>query len=782
MAKSEPSLFKQPITYILLAFVIFSFSASIINPLFEATDELRHYRFVQHIIQNRSLPVQGEVGCSAQGHHPPLFYALGALATFWIDTGRPVCSQLEDNPFWQYRYWEVGDDNKNLYLHTSAEAFPWYGEALAAHIVRGVNVLLGAAVVYLTWLLGRRLWPERPYLAVGAAAFVAFNPMFVYMAGAINNDVIAALAGTAVLLACVQLVQSEAGLTRRWGITLGLLFGVALLSKFNLAAVALLIETAVTWAAWRKKQWGLWLEANLLITAFTLLLAGWWFMRNQLLYGEPTGFQRLTELWGVRNPADSFGVAIFELPYTWTSLWGRFGYGQVPLPETIYLGLRWLVGLGLLGLIWRFWPFGRSFSPSSQPSPSREKEQISLLRIGGGLGRGSVLPLALLALNVLLFFGVVFNYLLVSPAGAMGRFFFPALPALALLTFYGLSAWGDLLWPGRGGKALAIAVNVGMAGLTAVALFGYLAAAYAHPDEFNVETAVPNPTNAQFDSFVVLRGYEVSSDSLQPGGVLTVDLYWEVLGQPPGNFLLFVHLIDEATGTLIAQRDTHPGLGNFPSSQWQPGDRFIESIRLHASETMYTPSSASLQIGLYAPGEGGYRLGIADANGNFVGDALILDEIAIAEVDNWREDEATFPNLLNQNFFNDVRLVGYEYSARMVQPGEPLEVTLYWEALRDAPPDYLVEVSLCELPCPEWKPPLETAVSPPVAAPTSSWQDGQLVTDSHILDLDFDLPPGSYGIHVALIDAVTKEPQNIIAEDGHYIDDRLLLSDVRVQP
>jgi hypothetical protein len=172
-ATGKNAWLKQPIALILLAFVILSFASSVINPLFEATDELRHYRFVQHIIQLKRLPVQGEVGCSAQGHHPPLFYTLGAMATFWIDTGRPVCSQLEENPFWQYRYWEVGDDNKNLYLHTAAEVFPWSDEALAAHIVRGLNVLMGAGVVYLTWLLGQALWPSRPPLALGASAFVA---------------------------------------------------------------------------------------------------------------------------------------------------------------------------------------------------------------------------------------------------------------------------------------------------------------------------------------------------------------------------------------------------------------------------------------------------------------------------------------------------------------------------------------------------------------------------------------------------------------------------------
>ena len=175
--------------------------------------------------------------------------------------------------------------------------------------------------------------------------------MFIYMAGAVNNDVIAALAGTAVLLACIKLMQDTQGLTRRWGAILGGLFGLALLSKFNLLAIGGVIGVAVTLVAWRKKQWRLWLEVALIAGGVTLLISGWWFMRNQILYGEPTGVQRLTELWGVRDPSESWGVAIFELTPTWTSLWGRFGYGQIPLPAWIYTFLRWLVGLGFLGLL-----------------------------------------------------------------------------------------------------------------------------------------------------------------------------------------------------------------------------------------------------------------------------------------------------------------------------------------------------------------------------------------------------------------------------------------------
>ena len=107
----------------------------------------------------------------------------------------------------RYRYWDVGVDNKNQYLHDEEEAFPWSGEALAAHLARLVNLLIGAGVVLITWLIGRTIWPQRPALALGGAAIVAFNPMFLYMAAAINNDVIAALAGAAITLAAVRLLR-----------------------------------------------------------------------------------------------------------------------------------------------------------------------------------------------------------------------------------------------------------------------------------------------------------------------------------------------------------------------------------------------------------------------------------------------------------------------------------------------------------------------------------------------------------------------------------------------
>ncbi|MCB8987521.1 MAG: phospholipid carrier-dependent glycosyltransferase [Ardenticatenaceae bacterium] len=581
---------KRAMALVLVVFLALALAASVINPLHEATDELRHYRFVRTIAQEHTLPVQGAMGCSAQGHHPPLFYAVAAVATGWINTGQEVCYDPPHNPFWAYRYWEVGHDNKNQYLHyTAVEGFPWHGAALAAHLTRLVNSLFGALTVWLTYLIGLAIWPKRPFLAVAGTAFVAFNPMFVYMSGAINNDVVAAMSGAAVTLACVRLVQDERGLSLRWGLIMGALFSLALMSKFNLAAIAGLIGAAMTWVAWRKKQWAEWLKAGLVIVAVTAVLTGWWFVRNQILYGEPTGVEELTQLWGVRDPSESFWLAVSELDYAWTSLWGRFGYGQIPLPNAMYVGLAGLAALALAGYVV---PFVR-----------RQTAEL----------KATAVPLLLLLLNVLLFFGVLFNYLLISPAGPMGRFFFPALPALSVLLTYGLSQYAALVKrPFAADVWLAGILQGGLILMTVIALGGYLRPAYARPPSFAANAPLPNPVNAQFDTLVNLRGYEVGQTAVTPGGAIDVELYWEVTGKPPGDYLLFVHLIDE-NGLIIAQRDTHPGLGNFPASNWEPGDRFVESIQLVVPETAYTPNEATLSIGYYAPGS--YRLGITAPDG-----------------------------------------------------------------------------------------------------------------------------------------------------------------------
>jgi 4-amino-4-deoxy-L-arabinose transferase-like glycosyltransferase len=751
----------KAIVPLLVAFIILAIAYSVTNPLHEATDELRHYRFVRTIATTGQLPVQGQELCRSQSHHPPLYYALGALATFWIDTGRDLCDTPPENPFWAYRYWEVGRDNKNQFLHGQDETFPWNGEALGVQILRGINILLGAAVVWLTWASGRVIWPDRPAIAIGAAALVAFNPMFLYMSGSINNDVIAAFSGSAILFACLYLLHDPGGLRLRWGLILGTLFGLALMSKSNLAVSIIFIELVISWAAWRKNQGWQWVIANLLIIAIAGLIAGWWFLRNLSLYGDLTGFSAVTELWGARDPTESFALAISELPYAWSTLWGRFGFGQIPLPHAIYNGLLILTGIGLTGAILGFF---RSAARSVKVS------------------------LAFLALYVLLFFLVLFGYMLVSPAGPNGRFFFPALSALALLIFFGLVQWILEIRDGinkfrarnrnlkpaatKDGAVVGLTtllVTLGMLGLSLVALLGYLSPAYAKPPSIGSNEAIPNEVNVRFDTLATLLGYELNTDMVKPGEPIDIDLYWRVDAKPPGDYLLFVHLTNEE-GAIIAQRDTHPGLGNYPSSQWEPGQRFKDSIRLYLPETAYSPVNATLSIGLYDPLA--FRLAVSAEDRTPLGDSFQLGEVEIVP------QSGSYTNSQSQNFSDEIKLIGYEYDRLEASPGDTIKVDLHWEALADVMSDYTVQVRLLDGSSRIWA----EADNRPVEgrSPTDSWTLGQIISDTHNLTIPKDTPDGTYLIDIALLNNETGTRQNIVAFDGHWIDSHLSLAPVTI--
>jgi 4-amino-4-deoxy-L-arabinose transferase-like glycosyltransferase len=724
---------RRVLTLLLVAFVVLAVAYSLANPLYEATDEVRHVRYVRHLAVYNALPEQVTQGPRAQSHHPPLYYALAALVSRWVPVEEDVYYSPPTNPFWAYRYWEVGQDNKNQYLHGSSEAFPFHGITLAVYLMRWFSVILGLGVVYLTYRLGRTIWPARPALALAGAALVAFNPQFLYLSGAVGNDVAAALAATAVLLASVHLLSTGYNVRRAAG--MGALSGLALLTKFNLVALLAIVELALLIVAIRSRDWRPFVHGNLILLPVAAAISGWWFLRNELLYGEPTGFQRVTELWGVRDPLDSWTLAWSELPYLWSSLWGRFGYGQVPLPSWIYQGLAVAAGVGSAGALWQ---------------------------VGAMVARRQVrIAVIFLILMVLLVFAVVFAYILVSPAGSMGRFFFPGLPALALLI-----AWGWARFLPRRWQAFGLALpGAGMSLLALWAFAAILRPAFAPPILTPAAEAeeLRNETRLSLGGLAELRGYEVAPRSVRPGEPLDVTVYWETLSTTPDEYTVFVHLIDE-DGVVVAQRDTYPGLGRYPTSAWRSGYLFADTYRVWLPESAYSPNTLSVRVGLYRSQAG--RLLTPDGR-----DALELGTVILEP-----RPDSGFPNPMRINLNNEIALVGYELDPRALRPGETIELTLYWEPLRPIAENYSAFVQALASPA--------SVVGKAGGwaggelAPTSTWRPGEVVTDSYALSIAADAQPGIYDVVVGMTGSAGNLP--VVADDGHWLDDRIWLSRIRI--
>jgi hypothetical protein len=267
-----------------------------------------------------------------------------------------------------------------------------------------------------------------------------------------------------------------------------------------------------------------------------------------------------------------------------------------------------------------------------------------------------------------------------------------------------------------------------------------------------------------------LRGYELSTQRLQPGDPLQVELYWEVDDAPPGNFLYFLHLSD-SSGALVAQRDTHPGTGNFPTGQWQAGDRFVDSLSVYVPETAYTPETITVTIGLYAPT---YRLAVTGPNGESLGDSLVLGTVALQPAQELAPAGQDLPNPMQQNFQNELWLRGYAYEERLLRPGDDLQATFYWQRAARVERPYVAQLQLLDG-SGAVRAQAEQALAP------EQWSLQALQREMVRLSLPEDLPPGSYGVRLVLRDPQRDEPHHLLAPEGQITAEHLDLARVVVR-
>jgi 4-amino-4-deoxy-L-arabinose transferase-like glycosyltransferase len=237
------------------------------------------------------------------------------------------------------------------------------------YIGRLVSVLFGAATVYFCWLAIRELVPDAPVLAVAAAGVTALLPQFCFTNAHAANDSAVNLAATAGFYIWVRGLRHPEFDRRLLGA--GAMLGLALLCKLTAVVLIPGLGLVILFRMFqaRPSVLGLanWLKRGLgMISGATLgvvLVSGWWFVRNLLIYGEPSGTS--AEL---RTVTANFIKADFTKPqtagdlarYTLENLWGRFGWNDITLPYWMYhfcntaalilVCLSVLAGIGVFGL------------------------------------------------------------------------------------------------------------------------------------------------------------------------------------------------------------------------------------------------------------------------------------------------------------------------------------------------------------------------------------------------------------------------------------------------
>jgi 4-amino-4-deoxy-L-arabinose transferase-like glycosyltransferase len=577
---------------ILALFVILATGYSVIVPLGEAPDEVPHFTYIRYIAEHHRLPVGAE---EHEGFQPPLYYLIGAASTFWIDTSDFVVRANGDYSF--------TDDLPpfNLLLHTTQESFPYHGWALAWHLVRLLSVAMGATTVWATYFIAREIFPKDKYIAVGAAAFNAFLPQFLFISGVINNDNLAACLSALMLLVTVKILKGARGY--RHFLLLGTLTALGVMTKTSLLdfyAIVLLVIGIVLWQERRNLRLSLRRGLILLVLSFVpfLVIAAWWFVRNQLLYGDPLGWALVLAANALREAPLTLGDIQWLIWGLYRSFWYR--WIGIELEPVFYalLGVPCLLALvGLLILFWR-----------------RER-----------LSPGSPLMLSVLGIYFLMVAGSLIPWTATVQGTDQARLLYPALPAIIVFMFLG---WAQLV-PKEWGSHLAYGVGGAMLLFAVMAPLRYTMPVYAPPPVLTREDLadVENPVDINFGDQIKLVGYELNGETWHPGEDLKVTMYWEALDDLDEDYWLLMRLVHRRGYDLVF-KDGCPSAGRYTTDHWKKGDVIPSVHRLRIPDDA-ADANYRLTLSMHPFGSEEW-LPVLDAQGRVTGDLVILTLIPVA--------------------------------------------------------------------------------------------------------------------------------------------------------
>ncbi len=552
-----------------------------INPPWEAHDETGHFAYVNHLVATRSLPdvLAADKALFDQSHQPPLYYLVAAALTFWADRSDDV--QPEFNHF------ALDGTNRRgfrIMLRQPEEAFPWHGTILALHATRAISALLTGLTVCLIASSANLIFGAGSTAALLSTALAAFNPQVIFMGAMVNNDAMVAAMGAGVAHHILRIAhgasrppsparsetpsvgyesqQAERNLQHATfdadALRLGLALGLAFLSKNSALALIGFAALALAFIAWRA-AW----PARHLLRRGALVFGAFAVIALPYLGYNLARYGRLLTDRNPDNPilvaptsviGEGVWVSIRDawLPQlfanTFRTFWGKFGWGNVGLPEWAYLAFAVLTLVGAVGCAIGYRRAERAMRAAI----------VVLLMLG--------LSMMALPLYRALFYQ--------DPALMPGRYLMPALTSYACLLGFGWSVLCER-WASASRK-LPYGIAACLATFALIVPFAYIQPRY------RPGLIAPSDANAllTFGDLVQLVDATAQTALLPDREGMRhyarVKLTWRALRPTVGHHAFSVSVLgrdSEVLGSIA----TFPNLGNYPSTNWRAGDTFVDA-------------------------------------------------------------------------------------------------------------------------------------------------------------------------------------------------------------
>ncbi|MEN6643177.1 MAG: hypothetical protein ABFE08_12095 [Armatimonadia bacterium] len=483
-------------------------------------DEGPHVGYVAHLATKWTLPVFRSLADNYEGHQPPLYYATALPAYFAARAVAPgEIGGLSRTGLVLLRLWSVlvgGIAVWALWL-LGRLVFSWEyvaggkaetGEPPVLRGGKGADAGAGEtpALRGKGTADGGEAGDWRRLLALAPALLLALWPGRTMIVSAITNDGLAEGMCLVTLYLCLRALSRPVGY--RDILWLGLAWSGALLSKSTSAALGPIVLLALVMGdgAYRRSNdagevspeladRGRLLKNLALLAGIVVVLTGWWFVRNQMLYGDPLAARVFEELFSKDRATPEYffklglsGGAYFTLVVMNTALsfWGVYGQANVYSPVWYYALGFGIWAVALVGLVGQKIADGKSAAPGPQTTGkgkskgSKRQEPEGQGAAGGEQDwRRQAFVLCWVLLVVVVAFFLRFN---TSFYQAQARYLFAASGAIWLLMTLGLWDVGRKRY-GAWVVAAALAVMLVMS-VWSVAGFGHLVAEHYPPPLF----------------------------------------------------------------------------------------------------------------------------------------------------------------------------------------------------------------------------------------------------------------------------------------------------------
>jgi hypothetical protein len=365
------------------------------------------------------------------------------------------------------------------------------------------------------------------------------------------------------------------------------------LTKTTALGLVPFVLILIAFLAYRARSIGKFFLFSVSFFVPVLLLTGWWFLRNAMLYGDPLAYKLIaaSALPPRDAPLTLPELTQINLPWLWQTFWGGPTPGDFPqILLALFLGAFVIALFGLVLYLTREWR---------------------------ALGAEPLLMLGLLLGWLAFIFIAQLQFIRTASGTDQGRYLFPAIASIALIYTLG---WNETIWrvgarirPAfdfvRAQRGVAIFVLGLFIALPLFVLVAKTYPAYASPRLFDPEMLGQRgaPISADFENGMELRGYALGSRSIACSDKLGVTLFWTTDRRMADTYRVFAHLVN-AQGAVGGNKDVIPGGGAYPTVYWKP-DEWLE-------DTIYVPVNHGARAGNYGVIVGVYKFGEPDQRVN----------------------------------------------------------------------------------------------------------------------------------------------------------------------